>query len=95
MRGTEGPEDKALSLHKGRVGEIYYRKIVRFEPLPTHTIRTAVDNDEILRLLVHHGQEDMHGVVDQPPSGLRENIAVDVGEDVLAYGLPDLAGKNL
>jgi hypothetical protein len=55
VRGTEGPEDKALSLYKGRVGEIDYREIVSFEPLPTHTVRTAVDNDEILVLFVNHG----------------------------------------
>ena len=95
VRGTQGPEDKAAAFHQGRVGEIDYREIVSLEAFPADDIRAAVDNYQILRLLVHHGQEDMHRVVDQPTAGLSENLAVNVGEDVLTEGLPDLTGKNL
>ena len=95
VRGTEGPEDEAVSLREGRVGEIDYREIICFEPLPADNIRTAVDNDQIFRLLVHYGQEYVHRIVDQPTARLSENLAVDMREDMLAQGLPNLAGKNL
>ena len=93
--GAQRAEYEGVSLYKGWPGEIDDGAIVGFEALPSDDIRATVHNDEILRLLVYHGQKDMHGVVDQPAARLSEHIAKDMREDIVSKGSTDLAGKNL
>jgi len=90
---TEGPQDMAGRFGEGRPGQVQDGEIVAFKPLPADRIGAGIGDDEIRRLFVYHGYQQVHGIIADPSAGLKADPALDFWKDVLGNSPPDLFGK--
>ena len=95
MRRAERTCDQTFPLYGRRPGQINHREEVAFESFPANGVRAGIGDDQVRRLAVDYSDENVHSFVTEPAARFAAQREVQIGGEMLRYGLPDAGAEFL